>query len=1165
MSGARYSRRPRVGLVAVLVLVVGLSPLNPVLDGFYGARQSAQAQAPSTVKPADALPTRIVTLVTGDRVVVSGDQDVQAFLPAQGRPSRGFITQNSDGHTRVIPRDVLPLVPTVLDPDLFDITTIVRERGDDKVSLSVPVIVQGAASNPTRRAAVSAAVDKPVNLASINAVALKVDKAQAQNLGQSLAQGADQLIDNRGATTQTLTPMGKMSTQAQSLEATQNLSAIMAQAAPGLPKKIWLDRKVKAVWDPNLLQVGAPAVWSAGRSGRGVTVAVLDTGIDPNHPDLVGKVVAAKNFTGTESTDDRYGHGTHVASIIAGSGAASGGQRRGVAYDATLINAKVLNDQGMETGVGDSSSVIAGMQWVGQQKVDVANMSLGVSFRGDGTDPISQALDAISTASGTLFVVSAGNSGPDTVGAPGSAKQALTVGAVDSRGRLAEFSSYHAWPSGVMKPEITAPGVGVMAARATTLGPGGLYMSQSGTSMASPHVAGAAALIRAAHPSWSAQQVKAALATTAGENPSYSVYQQGGGLLNIPAALGNAVMPEQTDLNFGLFTDRGNTAAPVARTVTYTNTSTVAVTLNLSVKSPSAQVVSVSPQSVTVPAGGHASATVSVAAAGLPTPSLVQGEVVATPVGADASVDVPDGVPFALRKTGALHKLSVTVINATGQPDLAPALTVFDATNMTMGFRQDFAAFDATGTTTMMVPEGTYHLDVLSDQPTQPRQPARGAWMVNPQVNVSKDTVVTFDARQAQPLTVGVEGKTTLPVTREMVEKRTDAQGAVFTRKLAVPGGEYLATLTQPQPVTVGTWGSYLYARQQTKATGSGMAQVYSSVHQVTNALPGSVTLSAEQVLHMARIRETVLSPTGSAAMALTYSLRSPLVPGFNQTAKYPLVVVPGQTWTEYVQPGLWTSQAYWIQGLEALVGTDSARMENPDTHRSVSWFQAPLHPESALATPTGYQPLAMRMGPMMTFAFAGLSDGQGKHVMAVGPTGGFQQTSTYTLRRDGQVVGSQQGQSATFPVPVERGSYELDYATSLTLPWGSFTSSTTWSFPSQAEGVAPTPLPLPNLSMELQVDSSNRLAQPLAWAKLSLPFASMPTQPVVRVEASTDAGKTWRAAQVLNVRPDKLTVALPRCAPDVAVSLRLHAQAGPYAVTQTLLNTVRTASGKNG
>ncbi|MFI2467992.1 S8 family serine peptidase [Streptomyces globisporus] len=148
-------------------------------------------------------------------------------------------------------------------------------------------------------------------------------------------------------------------------------------------------------------------------------MAVLDTGADQSHPDLAGRVTAAEDFSGSGSTADKFGHGTHVASVVGGSGvgSGSGSTPRGVAPGAWLLVGKVLGDDGF----GSSSQVIAGMEWAVEQGADVVTMSLGSSGASDGTDPMSLALNDLSRRSGALFVVAAGNDGEQgtrTVGSP---------------------------------------------------------------------------------------------------------------------------------------------------------------------------------------------------------------------------------------------------------------------------------------------------------------------------------------------------------------------------------------------------------------------------------------------------------------------------------------------------------------------------------------------------------------------------------------------------------------------------------------------------------------------------------------------------------------------------------------------------------------------------
>ena len=170
---------------------------------------------------------------------------------------------------------------------------------------------------------------------------------------------------------------------------------------------------------------------------------MLDTGIDVNHPDFAGLIDGTHSFVPGEAVTDVNGHGTHVASTIVGSGAASGGDYKGVAPGADLFVGKVLGG----AGYGQDSWVMAGMEWAAESGADVVNMSLGDTYPTDGSDPMSQAVDALSAQYGTLFVIAAGNAGPESISAPGAAASALTVAATDKQDQLASFSSPARWPA----------------------------------------------------------------------------------------------------------------------------------------------------------------------------------------------------------------------------------------------------------------------------------------------------------------------------------------------------------------------------------------------------------------------------------------------------------------------------------------------------------------------------------------------------------------------------------------------------------------------------------------------------------------------------------------------------------------------------------------------
>ncbi|MGP3949824.1 S8 family serine peptidase [Streptomyces sp. 7N604] len=166
-------------------------------------------------------------------------------------------------------------------------------------------------------------------------------------------------------------------------------------------------------------------------------------------------------------------------------------------------------------------------------------------------------MNTLSAKSGTLFVIAAGNSGPgqQSISSPGSADAALTVGAVDKSDRLADVSSRGPTASGALKPDLTAPGVDIVAAEAASGAIGDPvekgYVSLSGTSMATPHVAGAAAILAQQHPGWSGTQIKVALTASAKGDPVLSPFQQGTGRLDVAQAVKQTTVTEPGTFDFG--------------------------------------------------------------------------------------------------------------------------------------------------------------------------------------------------------------------------------------------------------------------------------------------------------------------------------------------------------------------------------------------------------------------------------------------------------------------------------------------------------------------------------------------------------------------------------------------------------------------------------------
>jgi len=298
---------------------------------------------------------------------------------------------------------------------------------------------------------------------------------------------------------------------------TARVADIITISRNPLVEHIWADEMVYICLDSSVPVIRAPKVWESQVDGQGVKIGIVDTGIDPTHADFAGRIGDTTDFTG-EGPRDNHGHGTHVASIAAGSGASSDGRYRGVAPAAEIYAAKVLRGNGS----GLMSDVMAGIEWAVNQGVQVINLSLGSRGPCDGSDAISATCN-VAVEKGHIVCVAAGNEGPSeaTVGSPGCALRPITVGASTDDDHVAGFSSRGPTGDGRVKPDLLLPGTSIIAARATGTQMGtpidDQYTLASGTSMATPHATGVAALLLQAEPSLTPDQVKQIMTQSASD------------------------------------------------------------------------------------------------------------------------------------------------------------------------------------------------------------------------------------------------------------------------------------------------------------------------------------------------------------------------------------------------------------------------------------------------------------------------------------------------------------------------------------------------------------------------------------------------------------------------------------------------------------------------
>ncbi|WP_160150279.1 S8 family serine peptidase [Nonomuraea solani] len=730
---------------------------------------------PVTVARADSAPERRlpglvpvqerrdydVTLITGDKVHVTVGKDGRqraSVTPRAGKPpGAGFRMVEHDGELSVLPADVAALVPERLDPELFNVTSLAAQGYTDQQTDSLPLIVKYGGNAPVPLTGATAVS----RLASIGGAGIKLAKKDAAAFAAGL-----------------VTPAG---------------------LAAGVTK-VWLDHKVKAGRAASAAVAPAaggaavvPAAGAAasGEDGAGTTVAVLDSGIDAGHPDLAGAITAARDFTWEADPADHFGSGTAMAAVIAGSGAASGGAYKGVAPGAKLANGKIL-DSG---GAGLASWAIQGMEWASQEvKAQVVAMAMSVPASGG---PLTEAVDELTARNGTLFVISSNDRGCQTcVESPADAPAALTVGAVDGKGALADFSSYG--PVGLnraVKPELTALGVGVVTGRAqgTPVGEaiGEHYARFSGTSLAASAAAGTAALLRQATPGITAPELKSALVGGSEAHSGVPVDKGGAGRLAIGGALARTVLADAAVLDFGLST--AGTGAPVTRPVTYRNPGTAPVTLALAAKAP----FTLSASELTLPPGGKGKVNVTLDPAKAEA-GWVRTELTATPSG---------GAALRTPLTGNVEvervKLRVSAVARDGRPERTLPNVMNLATGGLFGRElpgdPDRECAADTGYC-WLVPPGTYSIlglvntmrpDYDGGEFFNRGDVLNQSFVGNPQIEVTRDTTYVMDARKAVAVRIDTPDHVTKRnpgAATKLIYTRAPADGPRYTESFLQEG-----------------------------------------------------------------------------------------------------------------------------------------------------------------------------------------------------------------------------------------------------------------------------------------------------------------------------------------------------------------------------------------
>ncbi|MGW6278373.1 S8 family peptidase [Kribbella sp. NPDC055071] len=1092
-----------VGVVAVAVATVGVAAGS----GAEAAQNDVTTSTSQRIGPKD----RVVTLITGDRVVVvGGDLGKVRVERGEGRGQVTFQLLRSGGKLVVLPSDVSAEVASgKLDRRLFEVSTLLQFGYDDAHTQSTPLIVTYTGERSAARALSLQAATIRQDLPAVNGAALSVPK-------------------NTGA------------------QFLQQLAPQARSASAGAIAKIWLDGKRQIALDQSVPQIGAPTAWKAGFTGKGITVAVLDTGIDATHPDFKGKITAEKNFT-TDNADDNIGHGTHVASTIAGTAAASKGKYKGVAPDAKLLDGKVCAGDGC-----DESAMLAGMQWAAvDQKAKIINLSIG----GPDTpriDPLEEAVNRLSAQTGALFVICAGNEGEDGghVDSPGSADSALTVGAVDKKDQFAPFSN----PGprigdGAIKPDVTAPGVAIVAAKSnhSTIGTpvGKYYLQLDGTSMATPHVAGSAALLLQEHPSWTAEDLKSALMGTAKVLPKQSVFQQGAGRIDVAKAIADTVVAVPGSVSFGTQLWPHTTDKPVVKNVEYRNLGTKPVTLTLTTaatgpdgKAAPTEVLSVSPSTLTIPAGGKASVAVTSdtrkAAVGMYT-----GQVVATGTGQRVAS------PFQIGKERESYDLALKHLLPNGKATDQIVSGIISLDNGSISNVE----VDAQGNGKVRLPKGRYVVDatINGEADTQYN-------LVWPMVNLNHPVNLVADAKLARPFGFKLPAKDA-KLTELQVGYSMTSPAGVFENLHATADLSKLYTATLGAPAPTKDFVGYTYSRWGRPAKSAQFVDSPYS-YNLMQGVRGRYVTGYNRIVNQRSLATVTTQYTADQPGGIVSDLRLGSLPGTQQPTEPEafLYHLPAKV-VQYFDPG-----TQW----SANIDRDRVVAGAPDplvTLLSETIYQrGKSYVETwggAVAAPA-LDGLTRRTGNEIDTNLSPNTDRDG-HVGIATASGG---TSTTKLFRNGKLVASEDtyGQLTAEGQPTGKASYRLEYAQKIPAMQLATQLNYVWTFTSAGTGTKTVPLPLWGTQFRPGVDLNNSVRR---TATTSLPFVVkyQPKAPVgtfkaVSVWVSGDGGKTWTKATVVSKRHGNYVASFktPATAKLIALKSVVTDKSGNTA-TQTITN----------
>jgi len=516
-----------LGAILILLVLSATGAASATTDVENMSDSAVNTGLQSTATENNQTSVEYVTLITGDTVAIvdSANGTQYRFLGN----TNGTIYE-TDTSVYVVPDGVNR---SRFDRTLFNVDLLRQQNLTDRESGSLPIIVKwtsdGQSRHSGRRILRRSGSRTTHNLDIINSTSITIPKAQATEVYQRL-KTSDRIAH------------------------------------------VYYNAKVQATAAPSRTAIDAQIARNRYNvTGEGLTVAVLDSGVNESHPDINGSEIAEKDFTGEETTVDLARHGTAVAGLITGDGTASNDTYVGVAPNTNIVDARVLD----RFGDGSVANVIAGFEYALERDVDAISMSLGHPATSTRQNDLFRESIAKASQQDVLVVTSSGKQpGYGSITSPGTLGEVLTVGSSIGDKQLAQYTPQGPTPHGkYVKPNVVAPGSSVRAP-----GTDGGYRTSKGTSFATPLVTGTGVLVRQAHPGWSDERIKHAITSTADPFSGADVYTQGAGIVNASAAIDTQVLVEPATINF----DTVTVGSSESRTFTATNLGNTSRKMNIS-------------------------------------------------------------------------------------------------------------------------------------------------------------------------------------------------------------------------------------------------------------------------------------------------------------------------------------------------------------------------------------------------------------------------------------------------------------------------------------------------------------------------------------------------------------------------------------------------------